>query len=462
MEGRQTVDAINNVTQIAREAANYAHQHRRLCAVITLDVQNAFNSASWQIILENLRGRGIEESLVSVIASYLSQRKIILEAEGETKTIEISSGVPQGSVLGPTLWNVLYDDLLKMEQPEGVTLIGFADDIAMAVVAETEHILMYKADTALQRAAEWLEARKLKLAPDKSEAVLLTTKRKIAPICFTILGTPIRLSKAIKYLGVWLDTKLTFAEHVKKTTEKVEKTIRALTSLMPNIGGPRASKRRVMASVVQSQILYAAPVWYTVTQNKKLTGKLARLQRLMSIRICSAYRTISTEAVGVIVGVPPIEILILERTEKYNGEEARVARESVLSRWQQKWQTATYGRWTYKLIPSIQAWIIRPYGEVDYYLIQALSGHGCFKKYLYGRRRAESDRCIYCDEVDDAEHTLFSCIRWEETRRNYLLQTGLNFNCENMMASLCTSEESWQQAYRIVRTIIETKEIESR
>lgn len=462
MEGRQTVDAINNVTQIAREAATYAHQHRRLCAVITVDVQNAFNSASWQIILENLRRRGIEESLISVIASYLSQRKIILEAEDETKTVEISSGVPQGSVLGPTLWNILYDDLLKLEQPEGVTLIGFADDIAMTVVAETEHILMYKADTALQRVAEWLEARQLKLAPDKSEAVLLTTKRKIAPICFTILGTPIRLSKAVKYLGVWLDTKLTFAEHVKKTTEKVEKTITALTSLMPNIGGPRASKRKVMASVVHSQILYAAPVWHTVTQNKKLTRKLAKLQRLTSIRICSAYRTISTEAVGVIAGVPPIEFLILERTEKYNGEEARVARENVLSRWQQKWQTATYGRWTYQLIPSIQTWINRPYGEVDYYLTQALSGHGCFKKYLYDRRRAESDRCIYCDEVDDAEHTLFICIRWEETRRNYLLQTGLNFNWENMMASLCTSEETWQQAYRIVRTIMETKEIESR
>ncbi|KAG5868068.1 hypothetical protein JTB14_020741 [Gonioctena quinquepunctata] len=115
--------------------------------------------------------------------------------------------------------------------------------------------------------------------------------RKIGPIIFNVQGKEVKPCGAIKYLGVWLDTKLTFAEHINKTIDKVEKTASALGSLMPNVGGPRAPKRLILASVVHLQLLYAAPVWHTVTANKKLTQRLIRVQRQMCLRVCSAYRT---------------------------------------------------------------------------------------------------------------------------------------------------------------------------
>lgn len=170
VEGRQTVDAILTVTRRAMEAADYSHPYRRICAVITLDVRNAFNSASWQIILDVLKKRGINEGLIKLIGSYLSERVIIMEAEDLTNTKKISSGVPQGSVLGPTLWNVMYDELLTMQQPVGVELVGFADDIAMVITAQTETVLMNTASTALLRVASWLESRKLQLAPEKNRS----------------------------------------------------------------------------------------------------------------------------------------------------------------------------------------------------------------------------------------------------------------------------------------------------
>ncbi|KAK9703344.1 hypothetical protein QE152_g29400 [Popillia japonica] len=136
----------------------------------------------------------------------------------------------------------------------------------------------------------------------KTEAVLLTTKRKNASISFEV------------------HTKQTFAEHVNKTTEKAEKTSKALTKLMPNIGRPRTSKRRILVSVMHFQLLYVAPVWHRVTSNMKLTRKLAGIQWLASIRICSAYRTISTRGGGVIAGLLPIELLIEERKSQYEGE----------------------------------------------------------------------------------------------------------------------------------------------
>lgn len=461
-EGRQTTDAINEVIKIAREAAAFSAPHRRICVMVTLDVKNAFNSASWQLILAELRRRGIDNNLVCMIASYLSERYIILEAEGNIKKVSINSGVPQGSVLGPTLWNTLYDDLLEMEMPEGVTLIGFADDVAMVASAKTEELLMTIVNTALLRVVNWMEVKKLQLAPQKTEAVLLTTKRKLSPIIFNIQGIEVRPKDAVKYLGVWLDTKLVFSEHVKKVVEKAEKTVSALSVILPNIGGPKASKRKVLASVVHSQLLYAAPIWHNATHNMKIKQKLSSVQRKMSIRVCSAYRTISTEAVGIIAGIPPIELLAKERADTYSGIPRRVAKEDLLDAWQQNWNNASRGRWTYRLIPEIRRWLERPYGQVDYFLTQALSGHGCFREYLFDRKIIETNTCSYCDEVDNVEHTLFRCIRWHDARLTYQLETGNIFNVVNMMGSLVESKETWNHAYRTIRCIIEAKERESR
>lgn len=456
--GCQTVDAVISVLDIAREAKS----QRKICAAITLDVRNAFNSASWQLILEELRKREMDESLITIIASYLSERKLLLETKEGVKYSSINSGVPQGSVLGPTLWNILYDSLFKIKLPEEATLVGFADDVVLIIKAKNEEILTNTANRSLLRVSDWMESKHLELAPEKTEAVVLTSRRKMEPITFDLNGTVIRPSKAIKYLGVWLDTKMTFAEHVSKTITKGEKTVSALASLMPNIGGPRASKRRVISSVVHSQVLYGAPAWHTVTQNKTLSQKLTSLQRKMLIRICSAYRTISAEGASVIAGIPPIVLQIKERKERHTGIDKDTARENLLRNWQRKWENGKWGRWTYGLIPNIERWIGRTFGEVDYYLTQALSGHGCFRKYLFDRRRADSPNCPYCTVDDDVGHTLFRCARWVDTRTDYYDRTRRVFNPENMMDSLIGGENEWNHAYETIREIIETKERESR
>lgn len=95
--------------------------------------------------MNELKTRKIGDTLWNVIVSYLSERKVVLEAETERQTIAISSGVTQGSELGTTLSNIVYDGLVKMKLPEQKILVGFADEIVAATAGMGEEGHMEKA-----------------------------------------------------------------------------------------------------------------------------------------------------------------------------------------------------------------------------------------------------------------------------------------------------------------------------
>ncbi|KAA5634955.1 hypothetical protein F3G63_34325, partial [Pseudomonas aeruginosa] len=111
---------------------------------------------------------------------YLQDRCIILtDAEGGVVVKKVTGGVPQGSILGPTLWNILYDGVLRLELGDGAQLIGFADDLALVVSAKKEAELMAITNVALQKISAWMKQKRLHLAPEKTEAIVLSGRRKL-------------------------------------------------------------------------------------------------------------------------------------------------------------------------------------------------------------------------------------------------------------------------------------------
>lgn len=148
----------------------------------------------------------------------------------------------------------------------------------------------------------------------------------------------------------------------------------AIDKILPNIGCPRSSKREVLCGALHNIILYGAPVWVDVFNHKKYVNLLTSTQRNMLIRVASSYRTASAEALQVVAGVVPIDLMIRESVclfeFKEDGKSGRKeAREMILVSWQERSNNCQgKAQWTRRLIKDIKSWVQCQHREVEYYL----------------------------------------------------------------------------------------------
>ena len=149
------------------------------------------------------------------------------------------------------------------------------------------------------------------MATEKTEALLVTDRRSFQYPRIVLGEHEVEWKTSINYLGVQLVRRLSSGEHLKIAAAKAIQCGANLARLMPNIGGPREAKRRLVASVVHSKQLYVAPVWANALQNHAIQKRLFSAPRLVALRIVSAYRTISTSAVLVLASVPTIDLFAI-------------------------------------------------------------------------------------------------------------------------------------------------------
>jgi len=126
---------------------------------------------------------------------------------------------------------------------------------------------------------------KLELSAQKTEIVVFTPDKKAPPIIeITVDRQVIKSKRSLKYLGIIMDDKLTFLDHMEYVSSKVAKITRSLWKIMPNLHGPNERKRRLYANVLSSVVLYAAPVWAHKAAQK---GRVQSV--LMELRITRKY-----------------------------------------------------------------------------------------------------------------------------------------------------------------------------
>ncbi|XP_077295464.1 uncharacterized protein LOC143917757 [Arctopsyche grandis] len=127
--------------------------------------------------------------------------------------------------------------------------------------------------------------------------------------------------------------------------------------------------------------------------------------------------------------------------------------------WQQRWESATGGRWTQKLVGDLKQWCGRTHGDLSYHLTQLLAGHGCFGTYLHKIGKEATPICHQCEAADDdAEHTLLHCPAWDAPRQALKAAIGEETLWTGMvMGSMLHDRGSWSAWEAFAASVIGEK-----
>lgn len=260
-------------------------------------------------------------NLRRLLDSYLSDRRVKVRYNGEEFEKSTNKGCVQGSIGGPILWNLLLDTLLKGLAKRGDYSQAFADDVVLVFDGSTAEEIQGRANAALEYVRARGVANKLKFAPQKTSAMLITRKLKHDTPRLAMDGVGIGMSKEIKLLGVVIDDKLTFNSHVTGVCKKAIGIYQQLSRAAKVSWGLHPEViRTIYIATVEPVILYAASVWAPAVNKLAIQKQLNVVQRGFAHKLCRAYRTVSLNSALVLAGILPLDLRIREAASLYEAK----------------------------------------------------------------------------------------------------------------------------------------------
>ncbi|XP_063830255.1 uncharacterized protein LOC135079532 [Ostrinia nubilalis] len=477
--GRSTLDALSALKSKTEEAVSRGER----ALAVSLDIANAFNSLPFDTIVSALHYHGVPAYLIRIVADYLRDRQVsLVGADGELVQQRIFRGVPQGSALGPTLWNIAYDSVLRCRLLRGTSLLCYADDTLVVATGRALPELCLRIEAATEMVVARIRAAGLEVAPHKTEALMFHGPRKGPPpgAHLNIEGVRVRIGGQMKYLGLVLDGRWNFHAHFEGLAPKLTGAAAALGRLLPNTRGPSMSCRKLYAGVIKSMALYGAPIWVG-SLDRENRAALRRPQRTIALRAIRGYRTVSHGAACVLAGLPPweleaevLDVVYQFRTSRREAGERpayeevervrELAREELLRRWERELVDCRYGVRTIEAIrPVLDQWVHRRHGFLTYRLVQVLTGHGCFGWYLHLIGREPSPECHECGAAEDtAQHTLEVCPAWVQQRRALTAVTGPDLALPSVVVAMLLGESAWDAMVSFCEEVMLQKETAER
>ena len=169
------------------------------------------------------------------------------------------SGVPQGSILGPILFNIFINDLLLWI--ENAELHNFADDNTISCTENSLEELTKSLTTESEKAVKWFKENMMIVNPDKFQAIIIDRKNQCNnPTTININGIEINSENSVKLLGLEIDSKLNFDKHITQLCKKSACQLNALCRLNPLLN---IDQRNVLVnSFIYANFNYCPLVWH--------------------------------------------------------------------------------------------------------------------------------------------------------------------------------------------------------
>lgn len=227
---------------------------------VFIDLKKAFDTVSHKILLEKLKNIGVTGIAYNMFKSYLSNRTQIVKI-GDCQSLPkpVTYGVPQGSILGPMLFLIYINDIQEISLNGEVT--QYADDTCLFYFGQSIHDIIINAQKDLNLLNIWFQSNLLTINIYKTKYIIFKAKNKKISN-----HEPLRINNEIiyrseqeKYLGLTLDSFLTWKPHIEKITNKLS----SLTAVIRNITRcfPQKLRHLIYNALVKPHIEYLIEIW---------------------------------------------------------------------------------------------------------------------------------------------------------------------------------------------------------
>ncbi|KAK2705487.1 hypothetical protein QYM36_015768 [Artemia franciscana] len=190
---------------------------------------------------------------------------------------------------------------------------AYADDICATISADTPQKLIHMANGVFMRFCEWAGNYKLKFDENKTEALLFTRKHKVPDITLMFMNTRVEIKEKVRCLGVIVDRKLSWSEHVTTRVNAAKQySLRLISAAKTTWGLKPLAVRNLYKGVIESTILYAMPVWVVAVKKKCIQNALRSVQRMSMIAISKGFRSAKTDTVTAVAGCLPLDQRAIE------------------------------------------------------------------------------------------------------------------------------------------------------
>ena len=247
------------------ETIHQAIDRKHFCIGVFLDIEKAFDKVWHEGLLSKLCQFGINQKLTSIIESFLQARSYQVKLGNITSEARrIRSGVPQGAVLSPMLYNLYTADVPKCARTD---MFVYADDIAIIAHACSTITAQNRIQQHLRRLEDYFVTWKLTPNATKSEAIQFTTRRTVHNPELTLRGEVIPIVPKVKYLGVYLDRKMTWRDQAAYLRQKGVIIIKTLYPMIHR--GSRLNiknKTTLFKQMLRPAISYGSVAWGTAAR----------------------------------------------------------------------------------------------------------------------------------------------------------------------------------------------------
>lgn len=227
---------------------------------IFIDLKKCFDTVSPQKLLEKLHNIGVRGTALNMFKSYMQNRRQVVKMGSFVSSPQnLDYGCPQGSIISPLLFLIYVNNINKIGLTGHLTL--YADDTCLFYFDKSINDIMTDAQRDLNLLTEWLKFNLLTVNASKTSYMILAAKNKQIPTFtpLTINNEIIKRSSAEKYLGLWIDDKLTWNLHINHIRTKLISLLGALRKIAHCI--PYQVRNVIYNSLVKSHLEYMIEIW---------------------------------------------------------------------------------------------------------------------------------------------------------------------------------------------------------